>query len=285
MPVPVGALTLAALSSAALAWAGAAATRAVPASGGGATLWSRRAAPSPGRPARSPRRLAPLPYRPSLACGPPSPARGWPSPRQGDLAALPAPPPGRAERGPAEDQPPQQGRARTRRRPPAADRSPPSPGSAWARERPEAARWGSSSAGSATGRPGIPAALCVRAARSRGRRVGLAGAGVLAARPGMRMPGARTPGARTSGLARCRARRVCAAGRSLTAPALLRARFPAPVSCLAHAAGEGSRPCPLPRQPPWLRARRRNRSKTEEHKTVCQSTQTGQLMTNKTCRY
>src|SRR5690348_3611051 len=35
---------------------------------------------------------------------------------------------------------------------------------------------------------------------------------------------------------------------------------------------------------PWLRVRRRDRFKTEQHKTVCHSTQTGQLMTNKTCR-
>jgi hypothetical protein len=49
--------------------------------------------------------------------------------------------------------------------------------------------------------------------------------------------------------------------------------------------GRGEPPLSSATPTPWLRARRRNRSPTEQHKTVCQSTQTGQLTTDKTWCY
>ena len=263
MPVPSGAP-----ASALPAGARAAVSLALPVSGGGPVPWSHGAAPSPDRPARPSGRPVP-------SSGWPSPAPGWPCLRPGDLAALPAPPLGPAEREPAAAQLARCRRPRAGRWSPAAPWSPPPPRPAWAGGPAELARWEPSLAGWAAKQPAIPAVLHVQTAGSPCSHCVLAGAGVPAARPGAWAPE----------LARCQGRRGCAAGRSRTAPAVLTARFPVPVSYPAHGAEDGDRRCPLPRQPPWLRARQRDRFKTEEHRTVCQSTQTGQLMTNKTCRY
>ena len=263
MPVPLGAPT-----SAVLAWAGAAVSLRCRFGRRGSALvpwscaFSRPACPSSWRP-----RLPP-----SLASGWPSPAPGWPSPRRGGLAALPAPPLGPAERGPAEGQPRGGGG--------------PGLGGGSGCRSVSSVTWlglgagtaGGGSVGVFFGRVGSRAAGA-RPCCARGRLVRLPTSG--ARRAGCRPlgRGADAWACALSSAARMRCRSESDSSGLVNGP------VPGPRFVPAHAVGEGSRPCPLPRQPPWPRARRRDRSKTEEHKTVGQSTQTGQLMTNKTCRY
>ena len=188
----------------------------------------------------------------------------------GPAAALREP----AGRGPAEARLSRRWGARAGRRHRVVPRSPPSPGLTWLRGQPEVSP-GASLWERAVRRLAVPAGLWRGAAHPRCSRLAPAGAGVLAASPGARPPG----------LARCRGRHACAAGRTLTAPAVLGAWLPVLVLYPAHAVREAQRRCHLPLPTPWLCARRREHCLTEEHRTVSFSTQTGQLMTNKTCRY
>ena len=162
-----------------------------------------------------------------------------PSHHSGGLARPAAARRGLAGRGPSDAQLFRRWRIWAGRRHRIAARSPPSPGFAWLGGRPEVApgepvwEW-------AAGKQAVPAGLWRGAAQSPRSRPAPTAAGVLAASRGARPPRR----------ARCPGRLACAAGRTLTAPAVSVAFLPVLVLHPAHAVEEAQRrgllPLPTP---------------------------------------